>query len=39
VTLVIDASTVVVGLTDNGADGQWAESLLVGDVLAAPHRT
>jgi predicted nucleic acid-binding protein len=37
VTLVIDASMVVAGLTDSGADGQWAESLLAADVLAAPH--
>jgi len=25
------------GLTDSGADGRWAESLLAGDSLAAPH--
>jgi predicted nucleic acid-binding protein len=37
VTLVVDASVVVAGLTDNGADGRWAESLLAGDSLAAPH--
>jgi predicted nucleic acid-binding protein len=28
---------VVAGLTDSGADGRWAESLLAGDSLAAPH--
>jgi len=37
VTLVVDASMVVAGLTDSGTDGQWAESLLAGDALAAPH--
>jgi predicted nucleic acid-binding protein len=37
VTLVVDASMVVAGPTDSDADGQWAESLLAGDVLAAPH--
>jgi predicted nucleic acid-binding protein len=37
VTLVVDASVVVAGLTDNGADGRWAESLLAGEPLAAPH--
>ena len=36
-TLVVDASMVVAGLTDSGADGGWAESLLAGDALAAPH--
>ncbi len=36
-TLVIDASTVVAGLVDSGADGSWAEALLVSDALAAPH--
>ena len=36
-TLVVDASMVVAGLTDSGADGRWAESLLAGDALAAPH--
>ena len=28
---------VVAGLADSGADGRWAESLLAGDALAAPH--
>jgi predicted nucleic acid-binding protein len=37
VTLVIDASMVVAGLIDSGADGRWAEALLVSDSLAAPH--
>jgi predicted nucleic acid-binding protein len=37
VTLVVDASMVVAGLTDGGANGRWAESLLAGDSLAAPH--
>jgi len=37
VTLVVDASMVVAGLTDSGADGRWAEALLAGDSLAAPH--
>ena len=36
-TLVVDASMVAAGLTDIGADGRWAESLLTGDALAAPH--
>ena len=36
-TLVVDASMVVAGLADSGADGRWAESLLAGDALAAPH--
>jgi predicted nucleic acid-binding protein len=37
VTLVIDASMVVAGLTEGGPGGRWAESLLGGDSLAAPH--
>jgi predicted nucleic acid-binding protein len=37
VTLVVDASMVVAGLTDSGNDGLWAESLLAGESLAAPH--
>ena len=36
-TLVIDASMVVAGLIDSGTDGRWAEALLAGDSLAAPH--
>ena len=35
--LVVDASTVVAGLTDSGADGRWAEELLASASLAAPH--
>jgi predicted nucleic acid-binding protein len=37
VTLVVDASAVVAALVDGGPDGRWAESMLAGDVLAAPH--
>ena len=36
-TLVVDASLLVAALVDDGADGRWAESELVGDYLAAPH--
>ena len=36
-TLVVDATVVVAALVDSGPDGQWAESILVFDVLAAPH--
>ena len=36
-TLVVDASMVVAGLVDTGSEGRWAESLLAGDALAAPH--
>ena len=36
-TLVVDASFVVAALTDPGPDGQWAESLIGSDDLAAPH--
>ncbi len=36
-TLVIDASVVVAGLTDSGTDGLWAEELLAGESLAAPQ--
>lgn len=36
-TLVVDASAVVAALLDSGPDGRWAESILVQDVLAAPH--
>jgi predicted nucleic acid-binding protein len=37
VTVVVDASVVVAALVDNGRDGRWAESILVGAQLAAPH--
>lgn len=36
-TLVVDASVVVAGLAGGGADGRWAEEVLVTDDLAAPH--
>lgn len=36
-TLVLDASLIVAALADTGNDGRWAESLLAGDALAAPH--
>ncbi len=35
--LVVDASTAVAGLVDNGPDGRWAEYLLTSHMLAAPH--
>jgi predicted nucleic acid-binding protein len=37
VTVVVDASVVVAALVDSGADGQWAESVLVSGPLAAPE--
>jgi len=37
VTLVVDASMVVAALVDSGTDGRWAEALLAGGSLAAPH--
>lgn len=36
-TLVVDASLVVSALVDAGPDGTWAERMLAGDPLAAPH--
>lgn len=36
-TLVVDSSFVVAALTDRGPDGQWAESLIAVEPLAAPH--
>lgn len=36
-TIVVDASVVVAALVDSGPDGQWAESVLENNVLAAPH--
>lgn len=36
-TLVVDASVVVAALVDGGGDGVWAEVLLEGGDLAAPH--
>jgi predicted nucleic acid-binding protein len=37
VTVVVDASVVVAGLVSGGATGDWAESVLAGGPLAAPH--
>ena len=36
-TVVVDASVVVAGLVSADATGQWAESVLAGEPLAAPH--
>jgi predicted nucleic acid-binding protein len=36
-TVVVDASVVVAGLAGAGATGRWAESVLAGEPLAAPH--
>ena len=36
-TLVVDASLVVSALVDGGSTGSWAESLLAGEPLGAPH--
>ena len=36
-TLVVDASLVVAGLTETGPSGTWADGLLASDDLAAPH--
>ena len=36
-TVVIDASVVVAGLASADSTGQWAESVLAGEPLAAPH--
>ncbi len=35
--LVVDAAFVVAALIDDGADGTWADQLLAGESLAAPH--
>ena len=35
--LVVDAAFVVAALVDAGRDGTWADALLDGDALAAPH--
>lgn len=35
-TLVVDASMVVAALVDNGPTGEWADSLLASNRLAAP---
>jgi predicted nucleic acid-binding protein len=36
-TVVVDASVVVAALSSGGATGGWAESVLAGEPLAAPH--
>jgi predicted nucleic acid-binding protein len=36
-TVVVDASVVVAALVDGGPDGEWAETVLRADGLAAPH--
>jgi predicted nucleic acid-binding protein len=36
VTLVVDASAVVVALTDEGADGEWARGVMAQTELVAP---
>lgn len=36
-TVVVDASTVVAALVDGGADGEWAQTMLTREDLAAPH--
>ena len=36
-SLVVDAGFIVAALVDGGADGRWAEELLAGTDLAAPH--
>jgi predicted nucleic acid-binding protein len=37
VTVVIDASAVVAALVDGGPDGQWVQTELTREDLAAPH--
>ena len=34
---VVDTSLVVTALVDDGVDGQWAEQVLAGGSLVAPH--
>ena len=36
-TRVVDASVVVAGLVDSGADGEWAAPILASGVLVAPQ--
>jgi predicted nucleic acid-binding protein len=36
-TLVVDSSFVAAALVDGGPVGTWADHLMVGDDLAAPH--
>jgi predicted nucleic acid-binding protein len=35
--IVVDASAVVAALTDRGEIGRWAEPLVFGEAVAAPH--
>lgn len=35
--VVIDASTCVAALTDNGPEGRWAEGVLLGTPIVAPQ--
>ena len=35
--MVIDGSVLVAALVDSGADGRWAESMIVADELAGPE--
>src|SRR5919202_5109408 len=35
--LVVDAAFIVAALVDGGREGTWADGLLAGDALAAPH--
>jgi predicted nucleic acid-binding protein len=37
VTTVVDASVVFAALVETGPDGRWAESLVAGGDLVAPH--
>jgi predicted nucleic acid-binding protein len=34
---VVDASVIVAALVDDGPAGRWAETLVAGQPLAAPH--
>lgn len=36
-TLVVDATVVVAALVDSGPEGTWAEQILMGEPLMAPH--
>jgi predicted nucleic acid-binding protein len=36
-TVVVDASVVVAMLVDSGRDGRWAEDVIAGEHLVAPH--
>ena len=36
-TFVVDASLVVAALVDSGPGGSWAETVMAGELLAAPH--